>query len=220
VRREPHGGRIGRRNLLIAFAVVFGVVLGAAAVAVALSKPASPKPHCPPSSQLCGRPPALAAPLVNETVWRSPALGWSLQYPASSWTVGGESGSAVALNSTHGDMTMVVTSARGADARALLDDRVGDLRSRTLGLQSDRDPTHDVLGPAVGYRDAVGATYAGTIDDPQGPQTPITAAFLAASEGGVTICVTVATTELRPAARAALMGTADSVLNTIAWAGR
>jgi hypothetical protein len=217
--RGTHSGRVGRRRILTGFGVVFVAILGLAAIGMALAKPKPAKPHCPPATTLCGRPPVLAAPLVNEVVWRSSALGYSLQYSGDSWSIGGQSASAVELDSKHGDVSLIVSGTRGtgAELRGILAARVSDLRGRTLGLAPDHDPRHAVLGPAIGYRSAVGASYAGTIDLPQGPQAPITAAVMAASDGRVTITVTAATTEIQGALRTGLLGSADSVVNTIAW---
>jgi hypothetical protein len=219
--RGTHSGRVGRRSVLVVFTVVFAAFLGLAAIGMALGRPRQAKPTCPPASTLCGRPPVLAAALVNATTWRSSALGFSLQYSQDAWGVGGESATAVELDSKHGDLTLIVAGTTGANADlpAILDSRVSDLRGRTLGLVRDQDPRHVVLGPAIGYRPALGATYAGTIDLPQGPQAPITATLMAASDGRVAIAVTAATTEVQGGGRIPLLATADSVLNTITWAG-
>jgi hypothetical protein len=219
--RGTHSGRVGRRGVLVAFTVLFGAFLGVAAIAMAIGRPHQAKPTCPPATTLCGRPPVQAAPLVNARVWRSAALGFSLEYSPDAWSVGGESATAVQLDSKHGDLTLIVAGTQGtaADLPGILASRVSDLRGRTLGLERDQDPRHVVLGPAVGYRPALGATYAGTIDLPQGPQAPITASVMAASDGRVAIAVTAATTEVRGGNRIPLLATADSVVNTIAWTG-
>ena len=219
--RGTHTGHVGRRGVLVAFTVLFGAFLGVAAIAMALGRPHQAKPTCPPATTLCGKPPVLAQPLVNATVWRSPALGFSLEYSQDAWSVGGQSSTALQLDSKHGDLTLIVAGATGttADLPGLLASRVNDLRGRTLGLATDQDPRHVVLGPAVGYRPALGATHAGTIDLPQGPQAPITATVMAASDGRVAIAVTAATTEVQGGTRIPLLATADSVVNSIRWAG-
>jgi hypothetical protein len=217
--RGTHTGHVGRRRILTGFGVVFVLILGLSALGIAIGKPKPAKPHCPPATKLCGRPPVLAAPLTSGVLWRSPALGFSLEYSGDAWRVGGENGTTLQLNSTHGDLTLIVSGTKGtpADLPAILASRVSDLSGRTLGLAPDHDPRHAVLGPAVGYRPGVGATYAGTIDLPQGPQSPITAALIAASDGRVAITVTAATTEIQGGLRTGLLSTADSVVNTVAW---
>lgn len=86
-------GRL-RHRLLILFGVGFASIIGLSALGAALGGPPSVR-LCQPYRP-CG-PPGVAHPLVNETVWRSPRYGFSLEYPGGDATISQQDASSVTL---------------------------------------------------------------------------------------------------------------------------
>jgi hypothetical protein len=208
-----------RRRLILILAGAFAVVVVVAIVLAAVLAPAAPKAPCP-RGKPCGAPPQ-APPLVNQTVWRSSQLGYSLEYNAERWKVENESPTGVNFSSTQGDMGLSVDGAPAGQStpRALFDQRVDDIRGRTLGLDDDTERAHKVLSPVVGLHPGVGGAFRATVDSPQGTTAPLSIAMMAAGNQQVSVVVVGATSETDEGNRDALMSRADSILNTLRMPG-
>ncbi|HVE67171.1 MAG TPA: hypothetical protein VNB64_01185 [Solirubrobacteraceae bacterium] len=211
--------RMARRRMLLILTGAFaGVVVLAIALAVILA-PADPEAPCP-RGKPCGAPPQ-AEPLVNNTVWRSPELGFALEYSAKQWKVGNESPRGVSFTSNQGDMALTIEGVPATDARPreLFDRRLDQVRERTLGLDDDTEPAHRILAPVVGLHPGVGGAYRAAVDTPQGTTAPLGIAMLAAGNDRVSIVVVGATGETSEGNRDALFSRADSILNTLRMPG-
>ena len=220
-----------RYRFLLLFAGALAVFFVIALVVILIVKPGATKPPCP-SDRPCGRPPTLptpqaatATPLVSGAVWRSKALGFSFSYNNQLWKVANEGPRGVVLNwrlPQRPDLNLVLvvqgTRLNENPPAQLLQKQISALRGDILGLRSDPSPKHALLGPAIGYvtGNAVGGPYSGTIDTPQGPGPRVALLSMAATDGRISLVATALTTSPEQI-KLALMGQADSVLNTLHW---
>ncbi|MDQ3880493.1 MAG: hypothetical protein M3295_05430 [Chloroflexota bacterium] len=209
-------------RLILIFVVVLVVILAVGAVLVFLLQPKPVAPECPDPSQACGippQPPSDLPALVTGTTWSSGDLGFAFEYDGELWTVNKEDGRSVELlvRTQSGAVTFGIQGASAAEAnpQSLLDAAIGSLDERVLGLTAEADADRQPLGnPIVGYVDGVGGVYRGTLDSPQGPGSEVSVAVLAASDGQVSLVVTIVTPdELRDAA----FSIGDSMMNTLRW---
>jgi kumamolisin len=212
------------------FAVALIVFFVIALVVILIVKPGSTKAPCPPSQRHCGTPPtlpqaALGSPLVSGRVWKSPALGYSLEYNPRRWKVAKQNGSGVLLNWSIPqrpdlDLVLLVQGVKASQAAPaqLLQAQINALKGDILGLKADPSAKHQLLGPEIGYvgGNAVGGPYAGTIDTAQGPGPRIALLSMAATDGKISLVATAATTSPEQI-KLALMNEADTVLNTVHW---
>jgi hypothetical protein len=211
--------RLARRRLVLILAGAFAVVVVAVIGVAALLAPAAPKAPCP-RDKPCGEPPR-AEPLVNQEVWRSSELGFSLEYSAERWKVLDEGPRGVRLGATEGDFALVVSGVPRSerDPQAAFDAALDDAKGRVLGLDEDTEPAHRLLAPAIGLNAGLGDAYKGTLDTPQGTSIPIGLVMLAAGDRRLTVTVVGATGETSENNRGILMSRADSVLNTVRLPG-
>jgi pro-kumamolisin-like protein/subtilase family protein len=221
--------KLPRYRFLILFGVALAVFFAIALVVILIVKPGATKAPCP-KDQACGRPPTIpsavaAKPLVGGRVWRSNALGFSLEYNQRLWKVANQGPRGVVLAlSIQGrpdlDLVLIVqgTTLRENPPAQLLQKQIATLRGDILGLRSDPSAKHALLGPAIGYvtGNAVGGPYAGTLDTAQGPGRRIALLSMAATDGKITLVATAATTSSEQI-KLPLMGLADSILNTVHW---
>jgi hypothetical protein len=215
---RPSPTRLGIRGRVLGFAA-FIAALAIALVLIRTMTPAKAEPRCGGSTQ-CGQPPQLPAPLRNETVWRSTAFGFQLEFAPAQWRVSREGSAGVELASRVAPVDLVIRGAGPAPPRALVGAEVSDLRGNVLGLASDPAAVNRILGPAIGYRYGAGSAYVGAIDSPQGVQDQALLTVSAASTNRLGIVVTTLTTETRAALRRQIYGLADSVINSVTWPGQ
>jgi PrsW family intramembrane metalloprotease len=217
---EPHPSptRLVTATRVLGF-TAFIAALAAALVAIRLLEPAKAQPRCAGTTQ-CGQPPQLPAPLQNETVWRSTAFGFQLEYPAAQWRVRREGSAGVELTSLVAPVDLLIRGTGPQAPSALVNAEVSDLRGNVLGLASDPATSNRILGPAVGYRYGAGGAYVGAIDSPQGVQDQALLTVTAASNNQLGIVVTTFTTETRASLRRQIYGLADSVINSVTWPGQ
>src|SRR5437879_5685360 len=98
VRPELRGrtrGRLRGHLVLVCFIVGLAAAVGVGAAVVVLAAPGNP-PLCQPYTP-CG-PPSTSMPLVNQTVWRSSAYGFHLEYPTGILAAARQDASGLTLN--------------------------------------------------------------------------------------------------------------------------
>ena len=112
----------------------------------------------------------------------------------------------------------------GTAPEAALEAYVGDLTARVPDLTEDGRAFRLVLGPHVGFRDGVGASYSGHVGTPQGPGPIVTMSAMAAQVGDVTVLVSMEMTgdhwiqfEHGAWPGEDAFSAADSVINTVRW---
>lgn len=216
---SPMSPRLRRRRLVIVLAGAFAAIVAVAVVLAALLAPAAPEAPCP-RGKPCAEPPR-AEPLVNAEIWRSPELGFGLEYAAGRWRIASQTPRGVQLAAREGDMSLSIQGVPAAEAgpRALFDRRLDQVRERTLGLDEDTEPAHRILAPVVGLHAGVGGAYRAVVDTPQGATAPLGIALMAAGNERVTVVVAGVTGETSENNREILFSRADSVLNTLRMPG-
>jgi hypothetical protein len=213
-------GRL-RHRLLIFFAAAFAVIIGLAALGAVVSAPSS-QPLCQPYRP-CGAPPKMTQPLVNQTVWRSSRFGFSLEYPASDAAVSQQGPDSVTLqvdtgNGNTGTILVQGYPASSAGPPAALSNQIGTLTGVTQ-LALDTAPSDQLLGSGVGYRTGAGTIHLGYFSAPQGVGQPVALASEAATDGGVTVSVTVAGPTSDSGPSSYLWQEADTIINSVRWPG-
>jgi hypothetical protein len=219
----PRQARIAGSSLI---AIAVGVIVGVAVVAtvvVLVRDPGEPGPTCL-YPEPCG-PPGGPPGLVSLSSWESPG-GFSFRYDASSWEIqAAPSGSGALMKLFgRGDAVLRSQGSSGTAPTEALDAHIDALRQFAPDLTEDARNFRRVLGPAVGYRDGVGASYAGTTDSPQGPGETVLVSAMAATRGGVTVVVSVTLLgdSWQEQTESGWLGEdafnlADSVINTVEW---
>ena len=208
------------------------LVIGAALAWVL--QPGPVEAACPVPSEACGAPPVRPEPDVGQPpdvdrdaapalrlgeTWESEDLGFSLDYDPEWWQVAGEGDRSLGLviPAREGEVTFIIEGASAAEQspESMLAAQVDALEELVLGLTPEDDTDRLLLGqPIVGYRDGVGGLYGGTLDSPQGPSMDVAVAVLAASDGEISLVVTVVSPE---EIREPAFLMADSLLNTLRW---
>jgi hypothetical protein len=214
--------RLGRRRLLIFFAIGLAAVAGIAALIAALAAPGQPAPLCKPYTP-CGQPPKVEHALVNNAVWRSPVLGYSLEYPKEVLHVDSETGDGVVLTTPNKVVTYTVRGKPQSEAspQALFDDRISFLKGNLVGLTADTDPAHELLGSNVGLVPGPGGVYGGTSAAPQGISKPQEVEVMASGDGRVSVVVTALFgTDVKPETRDAILQLGDEVFKSVQWRSR
>jgi hypothetical protein len=214
--------RLGRRRLLILFGIGIAAVAGIAALIAALAAPGQPAPLCKPYTP-CGQPPKVEHALVNNAVWRSPALGYSLEYPKEVLHVASETPDGVVLEPPNQVVTYTVRGKRRSEAspQALFDDQVSFLKGNFVGLTADTDPAHELLGTNVGLVPGPGGVYGGVDGSPQGLSKPREVDVMAAGDGHVSVVVTASFgTDVSPDTRNTILQTGDEVFKSVQWGSR
>jgi hypothetical protein len=220
------GARLGQTRLaprLLVYAATLSVVAGIGVLVAVLSAPAAREPACQPGVP-CGAPPVVAHALTSQidqpfqgyATWQSPGLGYALTYEPQNWTIEGENADSVELQSSDGVSTIVINGATAAQATpsALMSAKVAALRGDLLGMQTDTSPNDQLLGTHIGAIAGPGGVYKGTINTPQAPDTTVPIAFMAASNGRLTILATVVSD---PHNVGFIYQQADGIVNSIDW---
>jgi hypothetical protein len=202
--------RLGRMRLLAGFAVVLGVILIGAAVVSIAAEPPEPPPDCAPG-EACGGPPpqepapsdpSIPRPPADVQVgiragepWKSTELGYEFEYDDTIWAIEREDGRGVEFRleaDADIDASLVVTAAPAAEAgvEVLANRRLEAIQSSVADLEVDDRGRYAILGPAIGYVDGIGGSFAGSVVSPQGAATPVGVSLLAASDGRTTVVIT------------------------------
>jgi ribosomal protein L32 len=218
---EAGAGRRGPPLRLIAAVVAIAAVAGVAVAIVEIVRSGPRKPPCKLGQQ-CGRPPILGHVRVvfqGYTPWQSTALGYALRFDSARWRIGSQSPTDMSLQADDGVSTISFHGAPTAQAspRRLIDESVASLQGQTLGLVPDSDRSDTLLGSGVGLRPGAGNVYQATTSTPQGPGTPIAIAIMAATDGRVTIAVTVTAPANNPDQKQRIFGRADDIVNSVQW---
>lgn len=218
---HPHlrGGRGRlRHRLLIVFASGFALIIGLAVLGAAVGAPKA-KPLCRPYRP-CG-PLRAMRPLINQTVWRSRRFGFTLEYPGNQVTVSGQDAGSLILQADLGSGntgTILIQGyprGAGSPARAIAS-QLGNLTGVTQ-LARDTNAADQLLGSSVGYQPGEGFVSIGYFSAPQGVGQPVALASQAASDGNVTVSVTVGGPSTETGPRTLLYALGDQIINSIRW---
>ncbi len=217
---EAAGRRSGRRRPAAAGTAI-AVVAAIALVAAAIAAPLRHKPRCG-ANRPCGSPPILGvsqAVFPGYTDWRSPAYGYSLRFVSGQWKIANDSRTDVSLENGDGISTISFHAAPATRATPseLIDQTLTALRGQTLGLVSDTDPGDTLLGTGVGLRPGPGSAYSATTTTPQGPNTPVSIALMGATDGRLSIVVSVTASANDPDSRQRVYEQADDIVNSVRW---
>lgn len=212
-------GRL-RHRLLVVFGAGFALVIGLAVLGAAVGAPQT-KPLCRPYRP-CG-PLRAMQPLINETVWRSRRFGFSVEYPGNLVTVSSQDAGSLTLqadlhNGNTGTILIqgysrAVGSPAGAIARQL-----ANLTGVTQ-LAPDTNASDQLLGSSVGYQPGEGRVSIGYFTAPQGVGQPVALATQAASDGSITVSVTVGGPSTETGPRSLLYAIGDQIINSVRWPG-
>jgi hypothetical protein len=214
----PRPTRLVTAHRVFGFAGFLAAIVIAAGVIGAIA-PRKQTARCVPGNP-CGAPPTQAPSLSNQVLWRSPGLGYQLEYAGDRWALNGQDANSVDLGSRVASVDVVIqgTSTNETPAQ-LVAARVDELRGRVLGMTSDPAAADTILGPAIGYQEGAGNAYVGAIDSPQGVQNQVFLNVVASRVGGVGIVTTTVTDVSDAATRHKVYGLADSVINSVIWPG-
>ena len=205
---------------LLRYAIVLAVVLGIAVLAIGLLKAPAPPPQCPPAPAPCSVPPVppgtvpaggttgqtgagdSGAELVIGSAWSSSQLGFSLHFDPDSWVLKEDQASVLQLispsdssGSVRNDWVIVEgVAASGTTPRQLIEQRVASLRKSVPDLAADSGAYYQVNGAEIGDVPGIAQVYVGTLDDTDGtPIAPVRYSIVAATNGRITVAVTVRT---------------------------
>ena len=207
-------------SALLRFAIVLAVVLVVAVVMISLVKAPAPPAQCPSAPAPCSVPPVApgtgslnttpgqagnadsTTELVVGTAWSSTTFGYSIHYDPDSWVVNQSQGDLLQLispsdssGSIRSDWVIVEAAASaGATPQQLIDQRVALLRKSVPDLAVDLGSYYQVNGAESGNVPGLAQVYAGTLDDTDGtPIAPVRYSIVAATNGRITVAVTVRT---------------------------
>ena len=214
---QPGGSASPSRSssAFIRLGVVMAVVIVVAVVLVSAFTPSAPPAACPAAPAPCSVPPAppgnpgsgqpgtnAATELVNGPAWSSSELGFSLHYDARTWDVEQDDKDLLQLvspsdsnGSERGDWVIVEgVAASSATPEQLIQARVASLSKSVPDLAASSDSYYQVNGPEIGDVAGIAAVYVGTLDDTDGtPVAPVRYSIVAASNGRLTVALTVRT---------------------------
>jgi hypothetical protein len=196
--------------------IMLVVIIGAAVIVGALA-PSKPPAACPVTTAPCSVPPAppVAVPpaagqggqsstaeLVDGPAWTSSDLGASVHYNSGEWVIQKNDSDLLQLispsdsnGSERDDWVIVeVAPASSATPDQLLKARVASLAKSVPDLAADPDPYYRINGPEIGNVAGTSGVYAGTLDDTDGtPIAPVRYSIVAATNGRITVALTVRT---------------------------
>lgn len=210
-------GRL-RHRLLVVFGAGFALIIGLAVLGAAVGAPAT-KPLCRPYRP-CG-PPRAMRPLINQTVWRSRQFGFSVEYPANAVSVSSQDAGSLTLQADLGGgntgtiLIQGYSQAVGSPARAI-SSQLSNLTGVTQ-LAQDTNVADQLLGSSVGYQPGVGRVSIGYFTAPQGVGQPVALATQAASDGTITVSVTVGGPSTETGPKSLLYALGDQIINSIRW---
>jgi hypothetical protein len=226
--RPPAPPRLSAKRALLVAGIAFLAVIVVGAILAKTQAPPDPTGCVDP----CGGPPPTGRALLVGQEWTSKDLGYRLVY-RSNWGVDSQSDHDLRVHTGYKDGPAVqlwvhgVATSEAAPEVALLDaistwqEDVPALAFDCVVLPSVGDgcphPEHELLGANVGYRNGVGGMWSGTSSS---SGTQLSVMGMAATDGQVTIVVTVITDAPFGGWNSkwqGLMGTADSIVNSIEW---
>jgi hypothetical protein len=215
------GGRRRGRRRLIVYAGLLTAAVAIAVVTASLAAPGAKAPLCQRAVQ-CGNPPLAPRAVFafpGYTLWQSSALGYSLRYDSHNWQVANQNTNNVVLQAGDGFSVLAVTAAPASQASPanLVNGQLSSLRGQLLGFGSDSSAGDQLLGASVGLIQGIGGVYSGTIDSPQGPQAPASVAIMGATNGSLSIAVTMITPSDNHGDQHAVFNQADDIINSIQW---
>ena len=151
----------------------------------------APRPTLPPREP--------STPFVAGNVWTSSELGFQVAYDPKLWKVDRESATDLVLVPT-ADLGYWVlfegALASEVTVDAYVDGRLDLLKQYYTSLEVDDDPYSAIVGPHIGYVDAVGTSYVGTGTSSDGlPLTPGGLAVLGATNGRIVVAFTMEVSE-------------------------
>ena len=214
-------GRL-RHRLLVVFGAGFALVIALAVLGAAVGAPTT-RPLCRPH-QPCG-PPRAMRPLINQTVWRSRRFGFTVEYPSDEVSVSRQGATSLILQANLGDgntgSILIQSYPREAGPPAQAISRQLSGLTGVTQLARDTDQVDQLLGSGVGHRPGAGRVSIGYFSAPQGIGQPVALASEAASDGNVTVTVTVGGPSSETGPRSLLYALGDQIINSIRWpAGR
>jgi hypothetical protein len=206
-------------SAFIRLGVVMAVVIVVAVLIVGAIAPVTPPAECPAAPAPCSVPPAppggipstpaggqgalsATAELVNGPGWSSSEFGFSVHYDSDDWVIQENDKDLLQLISpsdssgSERDDWVIIEGVPAASAtpQQLIDARVASLAKSVPDLAADSDPYYRVNGAEIGDVAGVAAVYVGTLDDTDGtPVAPVRYSIVAASNGKVTVALTVRT---------------------------
>ena len=125
------------------------------------------------------------------TPWLSTELAYEFEYAQSTWVIEREDGRGVTLVASYPARFVVHgVPANETGLQALFDARLDELRGDIPDLAPDPRARNTILGPAIGYLDGIGGTFAGSVTNAQGGTTPVGVSLVAASDGRTTVVMT------------------------------
>jgi hypothetical protein len=234
--------RLGRMRVLAGFAVAMGAILLVAAFVATAAKQPEPPPDCVPGEACGGPPPAepvpsastIPGPPADQQVgiragvpWRSTELGYEFEYDDTIWVIEDEDGRSVEFRlDARIDASLMVEAvpATEATAEALAKRRLADIASSVPDLAPDDRGRYAILGPAIGYVDGVGGSFAGSVTSAQGATTPVGLSLIAASDGRTTVVITLVVADPDApvgdewAQRVVRESAAELIVKTFRWA--
>jgi hypothetical protein len=171
--------------------------------AIATLAPAPPQatlgPEATSSPQATLPPRAPSNPFVAGTVWTSTELGFQVEYDPEIWKVERESANDVVLVPVEDlGYWVLFEGAPASDVTvdAYVDGRLDLIRQSYTSLEVDDDPYSAIVGPHIGYVDAIGTSYVGTGTSADGlPLAPGGLAVLGATDGRIVVCFTMEVTD-------------------------
>jgi hypothetical protein len=234
LRALPKEGAQGKLRPGVKLAVFGGLAaaaVGIAAIVIAISRPAPPKPACQPGVP-CAAPPtspvafphAVAGVFTDGTPWTSD-LGPGIHYPKF-WHLIRSDKRTLVLQATGKTefvvaMFLVEPSSR-TPAQALSDMLAGDKKTASfLGVSGDGSAKDVILSPELGYVHGVAGVYRATVDQPPSPSEQVEIALEAARHGGATVVVQAITNQSQQGSSASSpypdFQVVDSLLSTFSW---
>jgi hypothetical protein len=208
------GTRLGGRTVVIVFGIALLAILVAAAAVALLVQTPEPPPDCqlgtdcggpPPPAEVSsitiavpdpgtGRnPPAAPGPVGIRagTPWRSSELGYEFEY-SDWWKVDSSDGRTAGLVfQGDGDAECIVAGVPSSEAspQAYADQWFGELQKFAPDITADSQAKNEILGPAIGFVDGIGRTYAGSKSGAFGATSPIGISLVTATDGRTTVAI-------------------------------
>lgn len=208
------------RSPVLRLAVVLVVTLVIAVVVIRAFTPSAPPPECPAPPAPCSVPPVppgslpstpvtgqggaadSRTELVVGTPWSSTQLGFSVHYDPDSWVIKEDQADLLQLispsdssGSERDDWVIVeAVATSSASPDQLIQARLAALQKSVPDLTADPSSYYRVNGAEIGAVPGTAQVYSGTLDDTDGtPIAPVRYSIVAASNGRITVAVTVRT---------------------------
>jgi hypothetical protein len=208
------GARLGGRTVVVVFGIVLVVIMAIAAAVALLVQAPEPPPDCQPGTDCGGPPPpaevsSITTPVPDAgtpgnppaapgpvgiragTPWRSSELGYEFEY-SDWWTVDSSDGrTADLVFQGQGDAELIVAGVPSSEAspQAYADKWFGELQTFAPDITTDSQAKNEILGPAIGFVDGIGRTYAGSKSGAFGATSPIGISLVTATDGRTTVAI-------------------------------